>query len=167
MFTDKYKYLGLIFSEYLDYEVMAKAVAVSANRALGLLIAKFKACVGMPFDVYTKLYDALVMLIVDYGTAIWGCREFTCINSIRNKAFRFFLGVGRYTPNRSAVQGDIGWKLMYHKIWLNVFNFWLKVKEISDDRITKKVHVWSLNEYARGNRKNWFHNLNVICGKIE
>ncbi len=50
----QYKYLGLILNEHLDYALMAKMVAKSAGRALGLLIAKCKASGGMPYDVYTK-----------------------------------------------------------------------------------------------------------------
>ena len=43
MLTDRYKYLGLILTEFLDYNITAKMVARSAGHALGLLIAKMKA----------------------------------------------------------------------------------------------------------------------------
>ena len=46
----QYKYLGLIFTEFLDLLVMAKTVARSASRALGLLRSKDKAFGGMPFN---------------------------------------------------------------------------------------------------------------------
>ncbi len=48
-----YKYLGLVLNEHLDYQLMAKVVAKSANRALGLLIAKSRVTRGMPYDVFT------------------------------------------------------------------------------------------------------------------
>ncbi len=38
--SESYKYLGLVFNEYLDKGKMVTAVAKSANRALDLLIAK-------------------------------------------------------------------------------------------------------------------------------
>ena len=41
--TGRYKYLGLILTEYLSYEEMAKNVAKSAGRALGIVIAKYKS----------------------------------------------------------------------------------------------------------------------------
>ena len=56
--VDKHVYLGLTFRECLEFNVTAKIVSQSA--ALGLLIAKFKALGGMPFEVLTKLYDSLV-----------------------------------------------------------------------------------------------------------
>jgi hypothetical protein len=40
--VSKYQYLGLLLTEFLDYNEMAKAVARSAGRALSLLIVKRK-----------------------------------------------------------------------------------------------------------------------------
>ena len=107
--VDKYRYLGLIFTEYLDLSVMSKSVALSATRALGLLIAKCKAHGGLPYSVFTQLYDALVQSILDYGASVWGVKDFSHIKTIQYRAGRYFLGVGRYTPN-NAVLGDMGWK---------------------------------------------------------
>jgi len=38
--VDKHINLGLVLNEHLDFSITAKSVAQSANRALGLLIAK-------------------------------------------------------------------------------------------------------------------------------
>lgn len=103
-----YKYLGLILTEHLDYDVTAKMVAQSAGRALGLLIAKFKACGGMPYDVYTRLYDVLVQSVINYGAAIWGTKSYSCINAVQMRASRFFLGVGKYTPLECSSTGQDG-----------------------------------------------------------
>ena len=46
--VESYKYLGLILTEFLDFSKAAKAVAKSANRALGLIIAKAKSFGGVP-----------------------------------------------------------------------------------------------------------------------
>ena len=54
--VDKYKYLGLILTEYLDYKFMADTVAKSASRALGFLISKSKSMGGVPFRCFTKLH---------------------------------------------------------------------------------------------------------------
>ena len=47
----QYLYLGLLLTEHLDYDIMAKQVANSASRALGLLITKFKGAGVTLFDV--------------------------------------------------------------------------------------------------------------------
>ena len=50
---DKYKYLGLVLNEFLDFSMTAKLVAQSASRAFGLLIAKCKSAGEMPYDGFT------------------------------------------------------------------------------------------------------------------
>ncbi|XP_063406305.1 uncharacterized protein LOC134690258 [Mytilus trossulus] len=59
-YTSNYQYLGLLLTEFLDYQLMAKAVARSASRALGLLIVKCKAHGGFQHNIYTKLFDTMV-----------------------------------------------------------------------------------------------------------
>ncbi len=67
-----YKYLGLVLNEHLDYQLMAKVVVKSAKRELGFLIAKSKVTGGMPYDVFTKLYNALVQPLVEYEAGVLG-----------------------------------------------------------------------------------------------
>ncbi len=55
--------------------MMAKSFAKSANRVLGLLIAKCNAFGGIPHDVFTKLYDSLVSPVIEYVAPIWGHKE--------------------------------------------------------------------------------------------
>ena len=152
-FTDKYKYLGLILNEYLDYHVTAKAVSQSDGRALGLLIAKSKAYGGMPYDCFTKCYDALVRSVINYGAAVWGFKEYSCINAIQNRASRFFLGLGRYAPN-IAVQGEMGWTLPGHDQWIAVTRQWCRLVNMDNNRICKKVFSYCISKEEQ-NCKNW------------
>jgi hypothetical protein len=49
------------------------------------------------------------MSVIEYGASIWGNKDFSCINSVKNRAVRFFfMDVGKYTPNL-ALYGDMGW----------------------------------------------------------
>ena len=58
-----YKYLGVTFNQFMCMNEIVKTVAQSASRALGLIIAKSKIHGGFPYEVYTKLYNALVVPI--------------------------------------------------------------------------------------------------------
>ena len=153
----QYKYLGLILTEFLDYGITAYNVAQSAGRALGLLIAKSKANGGMPYKCFTKLYESLVQPVIDYGSAIWGTKNFSCINAVQHRACRFFMGVGKYTPN-CAVQGDMGWPLPAYNQWLCVSKLWCRSMCMNDNRLNKKIFLWSLNNAGR-NKKNWSYRV--------
>ena len=74
---------------------------------------------GMPYDVYTKFYESMVLPVVSYGASIWGIKSFSCINAVHHRAMRFFLGTGKYTPS-AAVSGDMGWKPAFVKQWKSI-----------------------------------------------
>ena len=91
----KYSYLGLLFTECLDYSSMAKVVAQSVSIALGLLISRYKVVNGMKLSVFTRLYESLVQPIISYGAAIWGVKRFSCVEAVKNRAIKFFLGTNK------------------------------------------------------------------------
>ena len=91
--VESYKYLGLILTEFLDFSKTAAAVAKSANRALGLIIAKAKSFGGLPYNVFYKLYESIVCPVIMYGAPIWGTESFSCIQAVQNRAARYFLNV--------------------------------------------------------------------------
>ena len=97
-------------SEFLDFQITVKVVSQSASRAFGLLISKDKAFGGMPYECFSKCYDALVQSITNYGAAVWGSTGYSCIAAVQNRACRYFMGLGKYAPN-PAIQGDMGWSL--------------------------------------------------------
>ncbi|XP_053393694.1 uncharacterized protein LOC128555443 [Mercenaria mercenaria] len=161
-YVEQYKYLGLMLNETLDYSKPAKYVAQSATRALGLLISKFKLLGGMPFDVYTELYDTMVWPVISYGAAIWGTREYSAVNAVHHRACRFYLGVGKYTSN-AAVTGDMGWLPPSIRQWKSVLGHWFRLNRMDNSRINNKVFKWSYR--LRKQTKNWCCNIENIVQK--
>ncbi len=53
----------------------------------------------------TQNCDSLVQPIIDYGSAICGTKDYSCINAVQHRA-GFVMGVSKYTPN-AAIHGDI------------------------------------------------------------
>ena len=136
-------YLGLLLTEFLDLGAMASAVANSASRALELVIYKCKLNGGLPFKCFTKLYDSLVWPIIEYGSSIWGATKRSCIEAVQNRACRYYLRVGKYTPNL-AVHGDIGWIPTQVKQWKSLGRLWCIFKDMSQNRINKRIFQWSV-----------------------
>ena len=151
--VNKYTYLGILLDEFLDYNVTAKVVVQSASRALGLLVAKTKCLEGLPFQVFTKLYDSVVWPVIAYGAAVWGDRSFSCINAVQNRAIRFFLGTGKYTPT-AAVSGDMGWQPPVMRQWKATCLQWFRFLNMGTLRVNKRIFDWC-NIKARSNCKNW------------
>lgn len=87
---------------------MAKAVKISASRSLGLLKSKCKSNGGFQYFTFTKLFPSLVGLFLNMMLPLWGTKDLSCINSVKNRAMGFFVGVRKYTPNLSLYD-DMGW----------------------------------------------------------
>ncbi len=57
--VDKYKYLGLILDEYLDFNITATVLASSARRTLGSIYSKFAKLKGITFSTFTILFTKI------------------------------------------------------------------------------------------------------------
>ena len=91
--------------------------------------------------------------VISYGAAVWGTKQFSCINAVHHRAMRFFLGTGKYTPN-VAVQGEMGWKPIIIYQWKSICNHWSRCLNYDNSRVNKSVFLWAL---SKGNNrcKNW------------
>ena len=136
--VDKYVYLGLTILEHMDWNIMAKVVVHSANRALELLIAKSKALGGMPYDIYTKLFDAMIWPVISYRAAVWGTRKCSCIDAVQMIAQRFFLGTGKYSLS-DAVAGDMGWVPTFIKQYKSICYQWTRYASMPGGRVNKRI----------------------------
>ena len=146
--TNKYKYLGLYFNEHLDTDEMVKDVAKSAVRALGGMITKYNQIGGNSYEIFTKLYQSLVEPVMLYGAALWGSKGYNKLNVIQNRACKYFLGVPRSTSN-VACMGDMGWLSVEAKQHLEMVRFWCRLKNMNKDKLTYRIHQWSLSMSRR------------------
>ena len=97
--VDRYKYLGLIFDEYLTFDLGVNDLCLKGGRTLAAFISKCKALKDAGFITFTKLYNCMVNPVCDYFSALWGHISFRS---------RYFLGFGPRTPIL-AMQGEMGW----------------------------------------------------------
>ena len=62
-----YRYLGVIFDEYLTFKLFARTLAESGGRGLTSIISKFKQFKNICYHTFTKLYDTGVNSVIRYG----------------------------------------------------------------------------------------------------
>ena len=166
--TDSYKYLGLVLDENLNFDITVKAVAQSAHRALGLLIAKDRAHGGMPFHIFSSLYDTLVQPIISYGASVWGQKSYGRINAVQNRAMKYFMGLPKCAPT-AAAYGDTGWLDPETRQWMVVGQQWCRLINMDEGRVNKKIFLWSCRA-ANSGVKNWayrntskWRSMNMSC----
>ena len=159
-----YKYLGVWLNEHLEYQSCIKPLADSGRKALGLLISKSKQFGNFPFDVFSSLYDSLVIPRLDYAAGIWGYKSFPILQTIQNKAIRYIMGVGKNCPV-DLLEGDSGWIPVWCRHQLEVFKLWHRLSNMDDNRLTKKIFNWS---YALANKgkATWCFHVNKLLSHI-
>jgi len=156
--------LGVILDEHLLFNITASVLAKAGGRALGSIYNRFSKLKGLGFHTYSKLFHTGVAPILDYCSGIWGFQKFGYIDTIQNRAIRFFLGIHRFAPNL-AVNGDAGWVSSTTRRRIEMLRFWNRVVDMSDSRLTKKVFMWDYSR--RGSKGNWNSDVYKLFVQIE
>ena len=106
---DKYKYLGVILDEFLNFESCVQVLSEAAGRALGPVIHKFKTLKEIGFRTFERMYmyEAGVASVNDYAAEIWGFKNYNISNNVQNRAMRYYLGVHKFAQIVD-MQGDFG-----------------------------------------------------------
>ncbi len=70
--VDKYKYLGTVLNEYLNYNVTADVLAGAGGRALGAIISQFSNLRNIGYTTFSKLFQTSFSPILEYASEMWG-----------------------------------------------------------------------------------------------
>ena len=151
--TTQYKYLGIWFTQNLDLSVTVREISKSASRALGLIISKFKMNGGMTYNCYTRLFESLVQPILLYGACIFGATEQKVLNTVQNKASRFFLGLPSKSSNLASL-GDMGWATVKCKQYTEVVRLLFRLRNMNRNRLTYHIFQWGFRLCNNFHKKN-------------
>ena len=109
-----------------------------------------------PDNFFTKLNDAVVWPVVSYGAAVWGFKSFSCMNAVHNRAMRYFLGVGKYTPN-TALAGEMSWIPPIVRQWKTIALSWSSLSCSFQSRVNKRIALWANHKSGITCKKCFFY----------
>ena len=110
----------------MTFESCAAVLSQSGNRALGALRNKIRNFKDCRYQTFTKLYHTCEAPILDYGSGVGGYNRFSKIETIQNRALRYFLAVHRFAPNH-AIQGDMWWPLCATRRKVEMCRLWNRI----------------------------------------
>ena len=113
-YCKSYKYLGATLNEYLDFNFTVNKHSESAGRALSAITTKMIKNNGFPFNVFTLLYEACVISVLDYSAAIYGFKEYQSAMNIHLRAIRSFLGTPKNVCS-PGVLSEVDLLLPHHR----------------------------------------------------
>ena len=115
----------------------------------------------MSYKKYLKAVESCIYPILNYGSEVWGLKNFQKLETIHLRILRYFLGVHRFTPTL-GILGDFGQIPLQYLRWYNMIRFWNRLIQSDDDRILKKVF---LTDYEKCN-SNWCADIKTLFSKI-
>ena len=133
-----YKYLGTTLDEFLTFDKTAEVQANAAARSLGSLITKTIKNGGLPFTIYTMLFESAVCSVSDYGAEVWGFSPKDTVTKIQLRAARAFLGLPKHATS-AGVLSEISWPLPVYRAQLRMVRQYFRILEMKDDRLTKRI----------------------------
>ena len=137
----KYTYLGTTLDEFLNFQTSADSQAEAAGRALGSLITKTIKNGGLPYKIFSMLYECAVCAVADYGSEIWGYETQDSVNKIQLRAARCFLGLPKHATS-AGVLAEISWLEPVYRAQIRMIRQYFRVLKMNDLRLTKKIHLW-------------------------
>ena len=133
----------------------------SAGRALSAITTKMIINNGFPFNVFTLLYEACVISVLDYSAAIYGFKEYQSAMNIHLRAIRSFLGTPKNVCS-PGVLSEVDLLLPHHRTKIQMVRFYHRLLCMDNNRLTKKIMLWDkgLNESQLIN--TWSSNVKSI-----
>ncbi len=152
----------MILDEHLDFQTTASTLSGAGSRALSGVISKFKQFRNVCFDTFTKLYNASVVPVLDYGAGVWGYKKLEVCDKIQQRACRYYLGVHQKAPLH-AITGDIGWTSCVIRRHVEMIRLWNRLVNMEDSRITKRIFNWDYELLCN----NWSSEVKHIVLKMK
>ena len=121
-----FTYLGVTLRSFLP---SSKALANQALKALFSLNSLFDK---VSFDVSDKLklFDAMILPILNYGSEIWGLHKAPDIERVHTKFLKQVLGVRQQTVNAGVnanVYGELGRFPLFVYRKIRILKFWYRL----------------------------------------
>ena len=162
--VESYKYFGVTFDEFLNFQLNSSTLAGAACRALGAIRSKLKNLKEIGYNSYNTLFNTGVLTISEYSAGVWGTKIYPKSEQVQYKAARYFLGVHRFAPIESLL-GDMGWMATRTNHKLHILKLWNRLCILPQNRLTNHVFNWDYEFY--GNKKgSWSNTVKSIFDDI-
>ena len=145
----------------MNFDKSAEAQAEPAGRALGALITKTIKNGGLPYSIYSMLFECSVTSISDYGAEIWGFSSKEAVNKIHLRAARCFLGLPKHATS-AGVLAEISWPEPVCRAQIRMIRQYFRILKMEDDRLTKKIYFWDKAVSVQRNIQTWSSEVRTI-----
>ena len=153
--TDKYKYLGVYFSQSRSFLNARKHVVEQSKKAMYLLFCRINN-LKLPVDLQLKLFDHTVLPILTYACEIWGFENLEMLEKIHTEFLRKITKCRKSTP-LYMLYAELGRLPLDIIIKTRTVGFW---NRLILDKHTKIAYIlYQLLEFGDNANYKWISNI--------
>ena len=131
--VQSYKYLGIEIQRNLNWKTYKDRILGKAKKITTMIKAMFLKNNKILITTMCKIWDSLVRPILEYGSEIWGFKEWPEAEILHRNYGRFLLGHYR-NSTKGSIYGDLGWIDMHTRSNIIKLRYWKKMTEQNELR---------------------------------
>jgi hypothetical protein len=149
---DDYTYLGTTFNYNGNYDKAIAKQVTQAKRAMYSMVGKARK-LGLPIDIQLHLFDTLILPILLYGCEVWGSSKLAMIKTVQIGFYKQLLRLNKSTAS-CIVHGEIGTTDIEYIVKGRMLNFWARIVQGKQSKISHLVYNILLSQYESGEFKS-------------
>lgn len=159
--TDRYKYLGVVFSQSRSFLNAREHLAEQAKKAMYLLFTRINN-LYLPIDLQLKLFDHTVVPIMTYGCEVLGFENLDMFEKIHTEFLRKIIRCRKSTPLK-FLYAELGRYPIDIVIKTRIISFWNKILLDKQTKISFILYK-NLKDLARPPK--WIVNVKNILDSV-
>lgn len=162
--VDSFIYLGVCLSSNGSFYKAQRQLADQASKALYSLKSLFDKS-SLIIEDKLKLFDALVLPIMNYASEVWGFHNSLEIEKVHLRFLKSILGVRQQTCSM-AVYGELGRMPLFVLRKVRILKYWYKI--LSDPyTLLYKVYIKQVQDVNNHrNLKCWSANIKCLLNEL-
>ena len=115
-----------------------------------------------------KLFDALVLPVLNYSSEIWGLYDAKYIEHVHTKFLRKILCVKKST-NLSGLYGELGRTPLLIIRKINMIRYWIKLLKADNTSLIKRIYCMlkiDADNNVSYNKNNWAYQIKLMLQNL-
>ena len=157
--TNKYKYLGIVFTTKLSLTTGWLETAKRARRGVLAIIKTMRILNTLDSSLFWKMFDTQIEPILTYGAEVWGLRENKPMERVHTFAIKTFLSVPQHSSNKMCY-GESGRYPLHIRSTIKCMRYWLKLNRLPMSRLCRQVYEMLFRQEQRYD--NWLSDVKNV-----
>jgi hypothetical protein len=168
--VEVFKYLGVELRVDGKWKAVAERLSSKGMAVAGLLLGQGGVCCGMGMGMKRRLWQALGLPVLSYGTEVWGVGKTVAkqLEKVQKFVGQQVLGCGKMA-SEFLIRGELGWMSLAGRRDETKLRFLGRLVTMKEKRVVRQVFAVRSRDAqtSRGKGKGWCSKVEELLEKYE